>query len=235
MNIEPVREEVPGEDVTRAGGMRRVLRILLRSFLAVFLLLVVLYLLRGSLLAGPLARLVARQLGDDVTIERIEGTWFTNVQVIGFESPELRFARAAADYSLLGLLGDRPQDAIRSISVVGLDLDVDLTKPSEESDAPFRPFEFLPEKFPRFKVRGKLRLRTEWGEVCSGVEVTGGGKSLDLILTDLKLPDLPDTPRFKAHIERGDAEFDGLRRIDPQADLHVWVRPDRRLGGYEIS
>ena len=92
---------------------RTLLRWVRRLVLVLLVALVALYFLRDRLLAGPLARFAAEQLssalGGRFTLERIEGSYFTNIKLIGLRTLEappegpltkLDFDEAEAEFSI---------------------------------------------------------------------------------------------------------------------------------------
>ncbi|MHC4846901.1 MAG: translocation/assembly module TamB domain-containing protein [Planctomycetota bacterium] len=199
---------------------RRVLFVLLIAATAV-------YLLRDRILAKPLANLVANQLssalGGRFTLERVEGTYFTNLKLIGLRTVEtppdgpvtrLDLARAEAEFTLFKLRLD-------SVTVEGLVAELDLDRPSEPSDEPFD-LGTLPE-FPRVKLDGSITVRAGQRRYAIGhVEVDGDGKTFTLQSRDLDLADEVKAERFGGRLERSAADTltwtseDELREVYPR-------------------
>ncbi|MCA9319739.1 MAG: hypothetical protein KDB53_03340, partial [Planctomycetes bacterium] len=174
-------------------------------------LLVGVYLLRDQLLAGPLARVASNvlsdQLGGRFELERVEGNWFGDLELVGMrtdESPSVgalqrvSFDRIRVTYDLMTLLGERPQDGIESVTVSGLDLKLDLTAPTEESTEPPPSLadivDALPRSFPEMTINGRVEVLTADGSMILGdLRVAGGSQELALTLREIEpLPTLRD-------------------------------------------
>ena len=222
-----------------------------KVLLVVLILLVVLYFLRGPLLSKPLGSLVGDQLssalGGEFEVDAIEGDWFTDLVVVGLrtktaptEGPvrHLKCDRARVAYSLKQLLSE-PIDALAALEASGLDVDLDLTAPSEPSDEPMtleKLGELLPQKLPLADVKNAhVRLKLPDGQYEVGsLNLSGDGKKLNLDLKNITVPEslpVPIPNDWALSIHR--IEHMGLRvsATDPIADVLLKDITIRRTSG----
>ena len=208
---------------------RRALRLGKWVFFVLLLLAIITYLFRGPLLGRPLGRLVASQLsaglGGEFELDRVGGTWFTGIELVGLRtktSPEegalqrVAFDRVAVEYSLLDFFGDRPLDAVSSIRVKDLDLLVDLEAPSPPSEepppTPREIADLLPSSLPAIDITGRIAVKSNGGPFRIGrLNIEGGQNRVVVDLAELALPqslvnesEVPD--RLRLELDRPTAE-----------------------------
>jgi autotransporter translocation and assembly factor TamB len=201
--------------------LRRAGKILLFGLGVLLLLLVALWLLRGPLLSGPLARALERQIaesaGYEVRIGRIGGTWLGDVEVEdvtvtgpGVEGGSLR--RVAAAYSLLDLARGR-DGWIRSVEVVGLrgTVEPDRLPRSEEEPSPEETEPFEPETLGRH-----LPVLLDVEDVDVGVRL--GGRTF--AISDLRLEGRADGLRDAgAELRIASVVLDGPEGTETVSDV----------------
>jgi hypothetical protein len=165
-----------------------------------------LYLFRGPLLSKPLAGLVARQLSTTLrgtfTIERIEGSWFSDIVVVGLKTEkapttgsirEISLKRARVSYGLTDLFTD-PIAALRTAEIDGAHCTIDLlAEPDDVDEEPFslsQLEEILPNSFPNLRVRdSSLRfLRGDETYTVKDLHLEGSGDDLLLRLQGIEVP-----------------------------------------------
>ncbi|MEZ6194703.1 MAG: hypothetical protein R3F20_03085 [Planctomycetota bacterium] len=195
----------------RPSRLRRLRRWTLRIIGILAAVLVLVYLFRDPLLGRPLGRLVAGRLGEVLggrfEIDRIGGTWFTGLEVRGLRTIEaptegpvagIAFDRLSLRYRLLDAFGPRPETALRSLVIEGLELDLDLTRPAPEPPDP-GPTDLraladrLPATLPEVDVAGRVGIRTAAGDFAvRTLELETEGETLTLALDGVAAPeDLP--------------------------------------------
>ncbi|MDH3592612.1 MAG: hypothetical protein OER88_12075, partial [Planctomycetota bacterium] len=207
--------------------MRRFWRYLWRGLLVLAILLGLAYVFREPLFGDWVRTKIAAALGDAVggrwSVHKTEGSWYGDFAVVGLslEEPpptgplaELRCARAAAEYSLLGLLGDDPVAGIQRIEISGADVVVDLTRPptppEPEPEEPPDPWELMPESFPEIVVRGRVTVRRAGAETVVGaLALDVKEQALALALKELVETELPDLHELTIGVTRT-----GPRQLD---------------------
>ncbi|MHC4940328.1 MAG: translocation/assembly module TamB domain-containing protein [Planctomycetota bacterium] len=207
--------------------LRRLFRWTRRILLLLLLAGAGVYLARDKILAEPLANLVADQLskalGGRFTLERVEGTYFTNLRLIGLRTVEappdgpltrIDLDRAEAQFTLFKLRLD-------AVTVEGLVTELDLDRPTEPSDEPFDLGD-LPD-FPRVKLDGAVAVKAGGRSFSIGhVAIEGDGRKFRLHTQDLDLAGEIKAERFGGELERSAPDTliwtseDELRGVHPR-------------------
>ncbi|MHC4960268.1 MAG: translocation/assembly module TamB domain-containing protein [Planctomycetota bacterium] len=152
----------------------------LRKWLAVLLLVVVaVYLLRGPLLSGPVARFAERQaaeaLGGTVTIGRLEGNWVTEAVLhdvtVEIDGLQATVERLTVRYGAFGIGG------LELVEATGSDAVVDVRGPGGESSGP-PDFSWV-DDLPALRADGRATIRTDHGDLpVTGISVAAQPGSL---------------------------------------------------------
>jgi len=216
--------------------LRRLARILGRALAGLLLLLIAAYLLRGPLLARPLARFVAGRISDELggrfSLQRVEGDWLTTLVLVGLETetppPDgalraLAFDRAVVRHRLGTLLSGDLAGAIREATVDGLRLALDTKAPTApgEGAPPTAVLDAIPDPLPALRVSGSVTVRTGDGTASAQFRVEGGGRRFDLVLRELSLFSGGPEPEFRATVEREDGATLALRPMTPLAGIET--------------
>ncbi|MBA3707809.1 MAG: translocation/assembly module TamB domain-containing protein [Planctomycetes bacterium] len=202
------------------------------------------YLLRGPLFSRPLGHLAARKLsqalGGEFEARAVRGSWLTDAVVVDLrmvEAPttgplaDLSWQRLEVSYSLVDLMRGRSLAGLHSLRIEGLELDLDLTRPS----APKRvgktgarhPFT-LPERLPKLDLRGHLHLRMPLRSGGSGsidvgaFSVTGDGTDTAIALERLSYAEAGwSQDHFEVQIARPTPNTIRVHSTEPLAGIDI--------------
>lgn len=216
------------------------------------LLLGVLYLLRVPLFGGPLARMagsrLSEALGGVFAIERIEGSWFGDLVIIGLRTEtapvrgpvrHLSFDRASASYNLFDLLSN-PANVLRSFEVRGLAVELDLAEPADpEPSEPFRLSDiepWLPDALPALSIPdARIAVRTPGGTFEAGsLSIDGTSSGIRLRLQGLRAPPefgVPVPDSWSLRIDRTERAGVAISSPDAFAGLLVDRIEARQVAG----
>ncbi|MBA3684379.1 MAG: translocation/assembly module TamB domain-containing protein [Planctomycetes bacterium] len=179
----------------------------LRVLGALVALLLLAYLLRGPLLAGPLGGVVGRRLttlfAGPVSVARLEGGWIADAAIVDIASGELTgpvvavsCRRLAATYWLPTLLAGDRAGALTSLTAHGLHLTVDpwRTDPAEAASSVWPAvIAQLPDPLPALHVDGSFVLLTPLGPIeVRGFQLDALGTDARLVLEDVSVPGCPE-------------------------------------------
>lgn len=193
--------------------LQRLLRVLAFLVLAVLLLAVGAYVLRGPLFGRLLAERIERELGAALggrfSVVRVEGSYLFDLAVVGLRTEEappgplrrLDCGRAVVKYDLKRLL-DGDLGAVSFVLASNAVVEVDLTRPG---GAPGAAAPELPRRLPVLEIYGDVAVATPLGEVrARGLSLnTVGGNRYGLRASELALPERfgPAAP-FAGTVER---------------------------------
>lgn len=193
--------------------LERLLRVLAFLVLAVVLLLVGAYVLRGPLFGRLLAERIERELGAALggrfSVVRVEGSYLFDLAVVGLRTEEappgplrrLDCGRAVVKYDLERLL-DGDLGAISFVLASNAVVEVDLTR---SGGAPGAEGPELPRRLPVLEIYGDIAVETGMGEVrAKGLSLnTVGGNRYGVRAIELALPERfgPAAP-FAGVVER---------------------------------
>jgi len=184
---------------------------------ALVLLVVGVYLLRGPLLARPLAGLVADELsaalGGRFTLERVEGDLFGELILVGLRTEEeppdgalrsIAFSRARIEHDFWKSIGGDFPAALRRVEVEQLEIVVDADRPGGEAESSGDGASGIP-RLPALELDGRFSVLRGGREIRGAVAISGDGDTFELGLSQLELPG-ETVPEFRAQIRRdGDA------------------------------
>lgn len=258
--MEPKRSKP--ESAPRRSLARRLLRALAWTFLVLLVGGALAYWAREPLLGAIVRQAAASRAraltGLELSIDRIEGDWWSSVELVGvrLDGPSANSAlrraaaeRARVEYDWAALWRGDP-DAIRSIDVDGPSLLIDVAaERAPTSPAPPRPIPW-PAKLPAIAVeRGALDLRLGDGRAieCEGLAARGGSDDpLRASASSVRWIDAvhpPRTARAAAMIvyDAGRLSVDALE-LDGQvaatalrADLRDWHREALTFSGVLLT
>ncbi len=224
------------------GLMRRVGRFLGIGLIVFLFLLAVLYFFRGPLLAEPLAGFVAdamsEQMGGQFELDRVEGGWFADLELVGLRTiktpeagslKEIAFDRLTIEYDLLAAFGSRPQDMVKSLRIENFKARLDLTAPSDPPQEPAPTLEelseLLPQEFPDIKITGSCEILTSEGAIkVDSLDLKGNKKDLELALGGITHLDLLKTgapPSISIHVHRPDPKTLSITTDDDLWGLRI--------------
>ncbi len=177
--------------------LQRLLRVVAFLVLAVLVLGVSAYLLRGPLfgrlLAERIERELAARLGGRFSVQRVEGSYVFDLALVGLRTEEappgllrrLDCGRAVVEFDLRRML-DGDLGAITSVLASGAVVEIDLTRKGGGAGAAEPP-----RLLPRLELQGRVAVATEFGEVrAEGLLVnTSGTEALAVRATALRLPE----------------------------------------------
>lgn len=191
--------------------LQRFLRVLAFLVLAVLVLGIGAYLLRGPLFGRLLAERIegelAARLGGRFSVAGVEGSYVFDLALVGLRTEvpppgmlrRLECGRAVVEFDL-GRLIDGDLGAISSVLLSNAVVELDLSGKEGASGAAE-----LPKHLPRLELYGRVEVATGWGEVrAEGLSVnTVGREKLGIRAMALRLPERfgPSAP-FAGTLER---------------------------------
>ncbi len=176
--------------------LQRLLRVVAFLVLAVLLLVLGAYLLRGPLFGRLLADRIERELGARIggrfSVERVEGSYLFDLALVGLRTEEppagalrrLDCGRAVVEFDLRRLI-DGDLGAIESVLASNADVEIDQTRKGGALGAAE-----LPKHLPRVELYGRIAVATGMGEVrAEGLSInTVGRDKLGIRTMELRLP-----------------------------------------------
>ncbi len=190
---------------SRPAGRRSRWRWLRRAGVGVLVLLVAIYLLRGPLLARPLARLVGDRLsgatGLVVEVDRVDGTLLSDVVLSGVRARashrtlrRMDCDRVRVRFDVVDLLRRGPLAAIRAIEARGVDVELDPTAVDEAATEPAVAttsnwLDSIPDPLPISSISARVQWRGNGGiGRANGLTLRGDGDRVDVEVERLDLP-----------------------------------------------
>lgn len=192
-------------------------------------MVLVLYLLRVPLFGGVLAAIagerLSEQMGGQVRIARLGGSWFGGVEIDGLVGEGLGHGvvtrvgcdRLTIDWRLLDLIRGRGLGAIVSVRAEGLAIAMDPAKAGPQGGTPGG-FDLatLPEPLPALDIDARVTVSTQGGDLRLGaVRLRFDGRAGQLAVAGVEVPVVGALDAFAVSVARmGDrVQIDGVDAI----------------------